>query len=62
MAMVHHLRATRGLPDHEALRAAQAWMRDPDREPPPALAGLYPARPRVLAEPAVWAAFAHHGR
>jgi hypothetical protein len=61
MAMVHHLRTARGLPDHEALREAQAWMLDPGRKPPDALAGLYPARPGVLAEPAVWAAFSHHG-
>jgi CHAT domain-containing protein len=61
MAMVHHLRTTRGLPGREALRAAQAWMLDPAPEPPEALGELYPARPGVLAEPAVWAAFAHHG-
>ena len=61
MAMVHHLRSTRGLPGHEALREAQAWMLDPGRKPPEALAELYPARPGVLAEPAVWAAFSHHG-
>jgi len=61
MAMVHHLRTAHGRPDHEALREAQAWMLDPGRKPPEVLAGHYPARPGVLAEPAVWAAFSHHG-
>ena len=61
MAMVHHLRTAGGRPDREALREAQAWMLDPGRKPPDAVAELYPARPGILAEPAVWAAFSHHG-
>ncbi|GHC81044.1 CHAT domain-containing protein [Streptomyces flavofungini] len=57
----HHVRA--GLSPVDALRAAQLWMLDPDREDP----GCLSAELRSdigrsdLQRPAVWAAFIHQG-
>ncbi len=63
MFALHHFLVVGGLPAADALRAAQLWMLDPEREPlpdmPPRLAR--DARRRLLAEVAVWAAFGHHG-
>lgn len=57
----HHVRA--GLSPVDALRAAQLWMLDPDREDPGCLsAELRPDVARSdLQRPAVWAAFIHQG-
>ncbi|MFF7637047.1 CHAT domain-containing protein [Kitasatospora sp. NPDC008050] len=64
MAVFHHHLAVRGLTPAHALRAAQQWMLDPHRVPPPGLSPelLRQAGEPQLAEPAVWAAFVHHGR
>ncbi|MFF0017375.1 CHAT domain-containing protein [Streptomyces sp. NPDC005374] len=57
----HHLRA--GLSPVDALRAAQLWMLDPDREDPGCLSDrLRPGIGRPdLGRPALWAAFIHQG-
>ncbi|WP_329461482.1 CHAT domain-containing protein [Streptomyces sp. NBC_01431] len=64
MAVFHHHLAVRGLTPADALQAAQRWMLDPHRTPPPGLSPglLRQASQPQLAEPAVWAAFVHHGR
>ncbi|GAA1499501.1 CHAT domain-containing protein [Streptomyces synnematoformans] len=57
----HHLRAGRSPVD--ALRAAQLWMLDPDREDPGCLSGTLRSdigRPD-LRRPSLWAAFIHQG-
>ncbi|MFF8959832.1 CHAT domain-containing protein [Streptomyces sp. NPDC014894] len=57
----HHVRA--GLGPVDALRAAQLWMLDPDREDPGCLSEVLRAeigRPD-LRRPAVWAPFIHQG-
>lgn len=65
MAVFHRLR-TSGLRDRDALRAAQRWMLDPDRDVPadvaPLVAALAGPPGDRLGDPAVWAPFAHHGR
>ncbi|MFI5889760.1 CHAT domain-containing protein [Actinoplanes sp. NPDC051513] len=68
MFLVHHFLNEHGLNEQrcapaDALRHAQLWMLDPDREPP---AGMPPElarhcrNPRA-AEPRSWAAFTHRG-
>ncbi|WP_405757471.1 CHAT domain-containing protein [Streptomyces sp. NBC_01420] len=63
MAVFHHHLTARGLAPPDALRAAQLWMLDPHREPPPTLDG--PLRAEA-ARPDLhhlhhWAAFTHQG-
>ncbi|MFE6668069.1 CHAT domain-containing protein [Streptomyces sp. NPDC057697] len=63
MAVFHHHLTARGLAPPDALRAAQLWMLDPRRVPPPALDG--PLRAEA-ARPDLhrlhhWAAFTHQG-
>ncbi|WP_245793855.1 CHAT domain-containing protein [Streptomyces pini] len=63
MAVFHHHLTTGGLAPPDALRAAQMWMLDPHREPPPTLGGLLR---REAARPDLhrlhhWAAFTHQG-
>ncbi|MFF5403411.1 CHAT domain-containing protein [Streptomyces misionensis] len=57
----HHLRA--GLSPVDALRAAQLWMLDPDREDPGCLSEQFrgDVRRPDLRRPALWAAFIHQG-
>ncbi|MFD9880887.1 CHAT domain-containing protein [Streptomyces alboflavus] len=57
----HHLRA--GLSPVDALRAAQLWMLDPERQDPGCLSAELRAdvRRTDLQRPAVWAAFIHQG-
>jgi CHAT domain-containing protein len=62
MVMFHRYRAVDGLGDRDALRAAQRWMLDPQREFPPEVLPLCPPRPAALADPVAWAPFTHHGR
>lgn len=62
MALTHHFRRTVGMPDREALHAAQRWMLDPAEEIPAELKTICPRRPRWLGEPVIWASFSHHGR
>ncbi|MCT2548142.1 CHAT domain-containing protein [Streptomyces atratus] len=63
MAVFHHHLTARGLAPPDALRAAQLWMLDPHRTPPPTLDG--PLRAEA-ARPDLhrlhhWAAFTHQG-
>jgi hypothetical protein len=62
MVMFHRFRTAGGLGDRDALRAAQLWMLDPDRDVPADVEAVYPDRPRLLADPVSWAAFTHQGR
>ncbi|MGW1604529.1 CHAT domain-containing protein [Streptomyces eurythermus] len=57
----HHLRS--GLGPVDALRAAQLWMLDPDREDPGCLSEQFrgDVRRPDLRRPALWAAFIHQG-
>ncbi|MGW1278783.1 CHAT domain-containing protein [Streptomyces tsukubensis] len=63
MAVFHHHLTVEGLPPADALRAAQLWMLDPNREPPPTLSGelLREARRPGLERLPAWAAFIHQG-
>ncbi|MFJ2585004.1 CHAT domain-containing protein [Streptomyces sp. NPDC087538] len=64
MAVFHHYLAIEGRSPVDALRAAQMWMLDPDRENPGSLsADLLDelARRPELHRPAAWAAFIHQG-
>lgn len=63
MAAFHHFLAGKGLAPADALRAAQLWMLDPDREPPPGMDGpLSREAARVdLHATHLWAAFTHQG-
>ncbi|MDT0269001.1 CHAT domain-containing protein [Streptomyces sp. DSM 44915] len=63
MAVFHHHLAVEGLAPADALRAAQLWMLDPARRPPPGLVGELA---REAAQPSLdrlsaWAAFIHQG-
>ncbi len=70
MNVFHHLLNTGGRPPADALREAQLWMLDPDREVPgawprvlgeeAAMAGS--AGGPDLASPAAWAGFTYQGR
>ncbi|PZT73679.1 MULTISPECIES: CHAT domain-containing protein [unclassified Streptomyces] len=57
----YHLRA--GLAPVDALRAAQLWMLDPDRQDPGCLSDRLrrDVRRADLGQPAAWAAFIHQG-
>jgi CHAT domain-containing protein len=48
----------------EALRAAQLWMLDPHREPPPEMPAPLAAQARraFIPDPLAWAAFTYHGK
>ncbi|KAB8166363.1 CHAT domain-containing protein [Streptomyces sp. 3MP-14] len=63
MAVFHHHLTAGGLAPPDALRAAQLWMLDPHREPPPTLPD--PLRREAgrpdLHRPHLWAAFTHQG-
>lgn len=63
MAVFHDFVTTHGLAPADALRAAQMWMLDPDREPPPTLHGdLRGEAARTdLDRIQLWAAFTHQG-
>ncbi|UED87459.1 CHAT domain-containing protein [Streptomyces profundus] len=63
MAVFHHHLAVDGLAPADALRAAQLWMLDPARRPPPGVEGelAREARQPFLDRVPVWAAFIHQG-
>ncbi|MFK4186062.1 CHAT domain-containing protein [Streptomyces sparsogenes] len=63
MAVFHHFLTAHGRTPADALRAAQLWMLDPNREPPPNLppALLYEATRTDLHRVHHWAAFSHEG-
>ncbi|WP_432251597.1 CHAT domain-containing protein [Streptomyces sp. HNM1019] len=63
MAVFHDFVATHGHAPVDALRAAQLWMLDPHREPPPTLRGELrgEATRTDLDRVHFWAAFTHQG-
>ncbi|MEO3753756.1 CHAT domain-containing protein [Streptomyces sp. B6B3] len=63
MAVFHHGLTAGGLAPPDALRAAQLWMLDPARTPPPGVTGhlLDEAARRPLARVRCWAPFIHQG-
>ncbi|MFF7176926.1 CHAT domain-containing protein [Streptomyces sp. NPDC008121] len=63
MTVFHHFLTHEGLAPADALRAAQLWMLDPSRRPPPGLEGplLREASRPDLPEIHLWAAFTHQG-
>ncbi|MEW2150944.1 CHAT domain-containing protein [Streptomyces albidoflavus] len=63
MAVLHHFLAGEGLAPPDALRAAQLWMLDPERRPPPGMAERLcrEAHRADLGELPLWAAFTHQG-
>ncbi|GAB2904290.1 CHAT domain-containing protein [Streptomyces mayteni] len=63
MAVFHHHVAVEGLSPADALRAAQRWMLDPRRVPPPTLTEplLGEATRPGLDRLSAWAAFIHQG-
>lgn len=63
MYMFHHHLTVHRRPAAEALRAAQLWMLDPDRTPPPGMPDrlIRTAHSNDLTAIDAWAAFAHHG-
>ncbi|MFF8973579.1 CHAT domain-containing protein [Streptomyces sp. NPDC014995] len=63
MAVFHHFLTSQDLAPADALRAAQLWMLDPDRRPPPGLGDpLHREAARAgLHEIHLWAAFTHQG-
>ncbi|GAA2300171.1 CHAT domain-containing protein [Streptomyces violaceusniger] len=63
MAVFHDFVTTHGLAPVDALRAAQLWMLDPRREPPPTLRGELrgEATRTDLDHIHLWAAFTHQG-
>ncbi|MFI2206585.1 CHAT domain-containing protein [Streptomyces sp. NPDC020192] len=63
MAVFHHFLTSQDLAPADALRAAQLWMLDPDRRPPPGLGDpLHRLVARAdLHEIYLWAAFTHQG-
>ncbi|MEU5537260.1 CHAT domain-containing protein [Streptomyces sp. NPDC020362] len=63
MFLTHHFLRTHGEPPARALRRAQLWMLNPDREPPPELPGFLADRAR-RTDPhdlSAWAGFTHLG-
>ncbi|MDT0316948.1 CHAT domain-containing protein [Streptomyces millisiae] len=64
MAVFHHHLTADGLAPADALRAAQLWMLDPDRQPPSTLTDPDLRREATrpdLHHPHFWAAFTHQG-
>ncbi|MCZ0991612.1 CHAT domain-containing protein [Streptomyces diastatochromogenes] len=63
MAAFHHFLTSQDLAPADALRAAQLWMLDPDRRPPPGLGNPLrrDAARADLNEIHLWAAFTHQG-
>lgn len=63
MTVFHHFLAGEGLAPADALRAAQLWMLDPERRPPPGMAERLcrEAHRADLGELPLWAAFTHQG-
>lgn len=63
MAVFHHFLADEGLAPPDALRVAQLWMLDPERQPPPGMGERLcrEARRADLEEVPLWAAFTHQG-
>ncbi|MER6915605.1 CHAT domain-containing protein [Streptomyces sp. NPDC000594] len=63
MTVFHHFLTSQELAPADALRAAQMWMLDPDRRPPPGLTDLLEreATRTGLHEIHLWAAFTHQG-
>ncbi|MFF9089196.1 CHAT domain-containing protein [Streptomyces sp. NPDC014991] len=63
MAVFHHMLTSEDVAPADALRAAQLWMLDPDRRPPPGLDD--PLRREAaradLHDIHLWAAFTHQG-
>ncbi|GAA4719859.1 CHAT domain-containing protein [Phytohabitans rumicis] len=64
MFMLHHHLNAESRPPAEALHAAQLWMLDPGRRPPPGMPADLAAycRQESLAHPVSWAGFTHVGR
>ena len=63
MTVLHHHLTVGGLAPADALRAAQLWMLDPERRPPPGVGGelAREARHPSLGRLPAWAAFIHQG-
>jgi hypothetical protein len=59
----HHFLRAKGLAPAEALRAAQLWALDPDRQPLPRMPDEWRHRSRrtLLGSVEMWAGFTHHG-
>lgn len=64
MFLTHHFLRTHGEPPARALRRAQLWMLNPDRELPPGLPGFLAERARRIDphDLSAWAGFTHLGR
>lgn len=64
MFLTHHFLRTEGEPPARALRRAQLWMLDPDREPPAELPDALAARVRHIDpdDLSAWAGFTHLGQ
>lgn len=63
MYLFHHHLRHRGLPAWQALRQAQMWMLDPDREPPRGMPPeLIPSSGDDPAGVVSWAGFTHYGQ
>jgi CHAT domain-containing protein len=64
MVMFHRFLGEAPAAPGEALRRAQAWMLDPEREIPDTISAELRllATERNLADPAIWAAFTAQGR
>lgn len=64
MFVLHHYLNTERLPPADALRQAQRWMLDRDRQPPHGMPAelIRHCRDDRAADPVSWAAFTHLGR
>ena len=64
MFLTHHFLRTEGMPPAQALRRAQLWMLDPDREPPAELPQVLAARVGHIDpdDLSAWAGFTHLGQ
>ncbi|MGW3353897.1 CHAT domain-containing protein [Streptomyces bungoensis] len=64
MFLTHHFLRTHGEPPARALRRAQLWMLNPDRELPPEMPELLAERARRIDphDLSAWAGFTHLGR
>ncbi|HZN73133.1 MAG TPA: CHAT domain-containing protein [Micromonosporaceae bacterium] len=62
MFLFHHYLRVERLPPWQALRRAQIWMLDPDRQPPPEMPReLVPGTEDDPADVLAWAGFIHYG-